>query len=181
MSVIQLWLPILISGAVLFFASFLSWVVVLLHFQDWRKCPAEIPLLEILRNQSVPAGSYMLPGAATPAEMNSPEFQQQSAAGPRGVLTVFGPFNMGRNLALTFLFYLGISFCLGYLATLGLQPGDSFAKVFRFMATAGIISFPAGMIQHAIWFEARIVGHLLESVVYALLLGLVFAGLWPAA
>ena len=34
---VSLWLPIVLSAVALFFASFLSWMVLQLHKQDWKK------------------------------------------------------------------------------------------------------------------------------------------------
>jgi hypothetical protein len=121
----------------------------------------------------------MFPGCNTQAEMKSPEHQAKWEAGPRGIITVFDKVNMGRNLGLTFLLFLAVSFCLAYLATLALPPGAGFLSVFRFVSTAGLIAFLPAIVQHAIWFHCRIVGHVLESIAYAAILGAIFAALWP--
>ena len=39
----------------------------------------------------------------------------------------------------------------------------------------------ASMVQHAIWFRPRIVGHVIESVAYAAIIATIFASLWPAS
>jgi len=31
----------------------------------------------------------------------------------------------------------------------------------------------------SIWFRSRIVGHVIESIAYAAIVGAIFAGLWP--
>jgi hypothetical protein len=87
---------------------------------------------------------------------------------------------MPRNLALTFLYFLAVSFCLAYLATLALTPGAEFMKVFRFVSTAAFMTFLAAIVQHSIWFRCRIVGHVLESIAYAAITGAIFAAMWPA-
>jgi hypothetical protein len=46
---------------------------------------------------------------------------------------------------------------------------------------AAFMTFLAAMVQHAIWFRPRIVGHVIESVAYAALTAAIFAALWPAA
>ncbi len=181
---LRLWLPIVLSGVALFFASFLSWMVVQLHKRDWNKLPDEDAFLKALRGINPPPGNYMFPGCGNGAEMKSPEFQAKMAAGPRGVMTVFplvpmGP-DMGRNLGLTFLYFLVVSFCIAYLATLGLSAGAGFRPVFRFVSTAGLLTFLSGIVGHSIWFRCRITGHVIESVAYAAIIGAIFGAMWPA-
>jgi hypothetical protein len=179
----ELWLPILLSGIALFFASFLSWMVVQLHQSDWRKLPAEDEFLRAARAMNLAPGNYMFPGCSTREEMKSPEHQQKMAQGPRGILTVF-PMedmgkSMGRNLGLTILYFLVVSFCIAYLATLALPHGAEFRKVFRFVSTAGLLVFLSAIVQHAIWFRCRITGHVIESIAYAAIIGAIFGALWP--
>jgi hypothetical protein len=175
----SLWLPIVLSAVALFFASFLSWMVVRLHRSDWLKLAREDDFLKSARELQIPPGNYMFPGCASPEAMNSEDFKRKWQTGPRGVLTVYEQVNMGRNLALTFLYFLAVSFCLAYLATLALDPGDDFMTVFRFVATAGFITFLAAIVQHAIWFHNRIVGHVIESIAYAAIVGAIFGAMWP--
>jgi uncharacterized membrane protein len=174
-------LPIVVSAVALFFASFLSWMVLPFHRKDWVKLPNEDQILPALRTAGIPAGSYMFPGCNNRDEMNTDEFKAKQKSGPVGIITVFGDINMGRNLALTLLYFLVVSFCLAYLATLALKPGAEFVHVFRFVTTAGFMTFLAATIQHAIWFRNRIVGHVIESVPYAAITGAIFALMWPSA
>ncbi len=177
----SLWLPIVASAVALFFASFLSWMVLPIHFSDWRKSEQEDELLEGIRRLNLPPGNYMFPGWTTPGEMQSEEYTRKWKSGPRGVMTVFGNVSMGRNLALTFLYFLAVSFCLAYLTQLHITRGAEFMTVFRFVATAGLLTFLAAIVQHAIWFHNRITGHIIESIAYALLTGVIFGLLWPGA
>jgi hypothetical protein len=73
-----------------------------------------------------------------------------------------------------------VSFCIAYLATIALPPSATLMAVFRFVSTAGLLTFLSAIVQHAIWFHCRIVGHVIESVAYAAIMGVIFAGLWPA-
>ena len=108
----SLWLPILLSAVALFFASFLSWMVVQLHRDDWRRLDREDEFLTAVRSLQIPLGSHMFPCPETPEQMKSEEFQRKCAAGPSGVITLYGKTNMGMNLVLTFLYFLAVSFCL---------------------------------------------------------------------
>ena len=176
-------LPTLVSAVALFFASFLSWMVVMLHKKDWRKLEKEDEFLDAVRNLGISRGSYMFPGWDTPEEMKSEEYTKKMEAGPAGVMTVFGKVNMGRNLGLTFLYFLVCSFCLAYLAGIAFPAGEkpTSLNVFRFFATGGLLTFLASMLQHAIWFHNRVVGHIIESVVYSLIVGGIFAAFWSFA
>lgn len=177
---ISLVLPIAISTVVLFFASFLSWMVLKLHVTDWNKIAKEADLMSAVKQCDLPVGSYMFPRCENHAEMQTPEFQAKYAAGPRGIMTIMAPVNMGQNLGLTVLYFLAVSIGLAYLATTAFPHGGDFLSVFRFVFIAAWMTFLAAMVQHAIWFRPRIVGHVIESVAYAALTAFVFAALWPA-
>lgn len=177
----SLLLPVLLSAVALFFASFLSWMVIQLHKNDWKIMEQEDTFLKTMRELNVPVGSYMFPGCNSADEMKSEEYQEKWNKGPCGVMTVYPKVNMGKNLGLTFVFFLVISFSLAYLATLAIPPGAEFMVVFRFMATAGLLTFLSATVQHAIWFHNRIVGHIIESIAYAVIVGAIFGLMWPAA
>ena len=174
-------LPIIVSGAALFVASFLSWMVVQLHRQDWVKIDREDDFIRAVRDLGIARGSYAFPAWTTKEEMQSEAFKNKFQTGPAGVITVFPVLSMGRNLGLTFVYFLAVSFCIAYLATLALAPGAEPMAVFRFVATAGLIAFLPAILGHAIWFYCRVVGHVIESIVYALIIGAIFAALWPGA
>ncbi|MBX3442848.1 MAG: hypothetical protein KF774_10600 [Planctomyces sp.] len=177
----SLWLPMALSAVAVFVLSFLSWMVVGLHAHDWRKLANEDGLLSALSSLGITPGNYMFPGADSPAEMNSEAYRQKWDVGPRGVMTVYGSVHMGRNLGLTFLYFLAVSFCLAYLATLALPAGAGFLPVFRFVSTAAFLIYAGAIVQHAIWFHCRVVGHVLESLAYAATTGAIFGLLWPSA
>jgi hypothetical protein len=178
-SLLSLWLPILLAGVALFFASFLSWMVLQLHKQDWRPLPREDEFLESARELQIPPGNYMFPSCNSEEERKSEAFQAKWNAGPRGIATVFPSVNMGQNLALTMVYFLVVNFCLAYLASLALPAGAEFRQVFRFVSTAALMTYLAAIVQHSIWFRCRITGHVIESIGYAVISGMIFALLWP--
>lgn len=177
----SLLVPIVLSAIALFFASFLSWMVLQLHRDDWKKLDKEDEFLKAMQNLDVPLGNYMFPGWNSPDEMKSEEYQQKWNAGPSGIMTVFPKVNMGKKLVLTFVYFLIISFALAYLSTLAIAPGAEFMAVFQFMAIAGFLTFLSANVQHSIWFHNRILGHVIESILYALIVGFIFGLMWPAA
>lgn len=177
----SLWIPIVVATVALFFASFLSWMVLQLHRKDWVKLAKEDQFMQAVRDCEIPIGSYMFPGCGSAEEMKSEVYTKKWETGPCGVLSVYPRISMGKNLSLTFLYFLAINFCLAYLATLALQPGAEFMTVFRFVSTAGVMTFLAAIVQHSIWFHCRIVGHVVESIAYAAISGSIFAAMWPKA
>jgi hypothetical protein len=178
----QLWLPIILSAVALFFASFLSWMILGLHKADWNKAPDEDRLTKALVDCGLERGtSYMLPMCDTKERMKDPAFQKRLADGPNGIITIFQKNDMGRNLALTFIYFVITSVCLAYLGTIAFKPGAPTVDVFRFFAAAGLLTHLAAMVPQSVWFKNRIVGHAIESIAYACILGGIFAGLWPKA
>ncbi|MGB7347881.1 MAG: hypothetical protein WBD20_26890 [Pirellulaceae bacterium] len=178
---LTLWLPILLSTVACFFFSFLSWMVLQLHAKDWGKIAGEDDFIDKVRELNIPDGNYMFPGCDNNKEMQDEAYQAKYKAGPRGILTVLPPANMGKNLALTMLYFFACNCTFAYLASFALETTTDFITVFRFVATVALITFCAAIIQHAIWFRTRIVGHIIESIAYGLIAGAIFAALWPAA
>jgi hypothetical protein len=173
--------PIVISTVVLFVASLLSCVALGLHKKDWVKLAKEDDFMAAVKKCDVPVGSYMFPGCESSAEMRSAAFQAKYDAGPRGLMTVLAPANMGQILGLSIGYFLAVSIGLAYLASIAFKPGADFLSVFQFVFTAGLMTFLAAMVAHAIWFRPRIVGHVIDSVAYAALTATIFAAMWPAA
>jgi len=63
---VSLILPIFVSAVALFFASFLSWMVLQLHKKDWAKLEGkEDEVMGAIASCNLPVGSYMFP-APTP-------------------------------------------------------------------------------------------------------------------
>ena len=59
-------LPIVLSAIALFFASFLSWMVLQLHKKDWVKLEKDDEFLKAAGKCDIPLGNYMFPGANSP-------------------------------------------------------------------------------------------------------------------
>lgn len=173
-------LPIVIAAVAVFFASFLSWMVLQLHKQDWVKLKTEEEFIDAVKSQSIEPGSYMFPGCNSMDEMKSEAYQKKYNDGPRGIMTLLPTPNMGKNLGLTMVYFACVNFILAYLGSIALDAGSSFMEVFRFVATAGVAIYLGAMVQHAIWFKSRIVGHVIESIIYACISGAVFGAMWPS-
>jgi hypothetical protein len=94
---------------------------------------------------------------------------------------------MGRNLGLSLLMNLFVSFTAAYVATLtlGSVPLQLFPHervVFRVISTIGFIAYFAGPIYEAIWYwkplRSLAMGTI-DALLYGLAMGVTFAMLWP--
>jgi len=182
MMVFQLWLPILVATVVLFFASFLAWVVLPHHKPDVRRWPDEDALLEFMRRSGAEPGEYMFP-LIDDKDMKQDWAQQRYAAGPWGVINLWGGQpNTALNLLKTVLFFLVVSFFVAYVGAAALPPGASFGEVFRIVGVTALLAHTAGGVCREIWFTRPLRAKLMDfidGVAFGLLTGLVFALLWP--
>jgi len=181
---LSLWLPILVCGVVLFFASFVAWALSPHHKPDVKFLPNEDALFAIIKAQNLTPGQYMFPKCEH-ADMKNPDAVARYKAGPWGLLRVWpSEVSMPRNLAATFTMFLIVSAVIGYLASVAFAPGAAFGDVFAFTAIAGVLAHTAGGILGEIWFTKPLrakVMDFVDGVVYGLLTGLIFALLWPGA
>jgi hypothetical protein len=181
-SLLSLWLPILLSGIALFFASFAAWMILPHHKKEWIGLPNEDAVMRELSSDNLPPGQYCFPYAATPADMKSETYKAKMQAGPRGTITLWkAPPNMGVNMLCTVLFFLVANFVIAYLAAMVLPPGEDRMRVFRFVGTAGVLTYGTANILNGIWFGRKMVSDIVDGVVYGLITGAIFALLWPAA
>jgi hypothetical protein len=134
-----------------------------------------------LRKFNIPPGQYNFPHACNHEEMNTAEFKSRKEAGPSGFLTVWQTWpNMGVNMLCTVLFFTIANGVIGYLAGMVIAPGADHYFVFRFVGTAGILTYGTANILNGIWFGRKMVADIIDGVVYGLITGLIFAALWPA-
>ena len=179
---IDLWLPILINGVVLFFASFTAWVILPHHFGDKKKLEKEDQVMDFVRSLDIPPGNYMFPYTDSKSEQGSPEFRKKYENGPCGLLDVYKQANMGANMAQTVVFFLITSAVIGYITHVACPPGEeglTFMKVFRVAGTIGVLTHASSGILNGIWFKKRLITDIIDGIVFGLILGLIFALLWP--
>ena len=180
--ILTLWLPIVASGIALFFASWLAWMLLPHHKKEWQGLPNEDAIMGALKNSGVAAGQYMFPYAACSADWKSDAFKARMQAGPNGNMVVwFGACSMGKNMLCTVLFFLVASFVIAYLAAMVIAPGADRWFVFRFVGTAGILTYGTANILNGIWFGRKMVADIVDGIAYGLITGAIFAWLWPVA
>ena len=179
-----LWLPILLSAVVVFFASFIMHMVLAYHKSDYRKLPDEDRVTDAMRSAGVTRGpAYFFP-YCTFEEMKSAPVIEKFKRRPVGLLTVLrsGPPAMGNNMVQWFLYCVVISIFAAYLSSRTLAPGTAFLPVFRIVGTAALLGYGAAHAQESIWSGrswAVTLKHLFDSVIYAVLTAGVFGWLWP--
>ena len=178
----SLWMPVIVSGIALFFASWAAWMLLPHHKPEWQGISSEDTFLQSLRSINVPPGQYMFPYSCKPEDWKSEEFQRRREAGPTGTLTIWKkPPSMGVNMLCTVLFFIIANFVIAYLAGIALPPGETFMNVFRFVGTAGILTYGTANILNGIWFGRKMVADIIDGIAYGIITGLIFAALWPGS
>ncbi len=111
MSLLDLWMPILLSGVAVFFISFIIWMVMPHHRNDWGKMPDEDGARAALGD--IPTGQYMFPHCSSPDKMKDPDWIASREKGPSGMLIVMprGSMNMGKSMFVSFVFNVIIAAC----------------------------------------------------------------------
>jgi len=137
-----LWLPILVSSVIVFVVSSAIHMALPWHKNDYPKVPNEDKVRDALRPLAIPPGDYMVPRPSSTQEMRSPEFAKKVKQGPNMILTVIpnGPWPMGKNLVLWFLYSAVVGLFAEYVAGRALPAGAAYLQVFRF---AGVTAFVA--------------------------------------
>ena len=181
---VSLWLPILVSGVVVFIASSIMHMVLPLHRSDMRKVPREDELLDAFRRINVPPGDYGVPHPGSMAETRSPEFRAKVQAGPVLMLTVApgGRMSMAPQLTLWFIYCLVVSVFAAYIAGHALPPAGARGEVVRFAGCTAFLGYSLALAQHSIWYRrswATTFKSMFDGLVYGFLTGAVFAWLWP--
>jgi hypothetical protein len=182
-AITSLWLPIVLSAALVWIASALVWTVLPHRRKEFRGLPDEEAARNALR---AAPGEYSIPYAADASAMKDPEHRRKMEEGPVAYVRVVpsgGP-SMGRPMALSFLYYLVIGVVVAYLTSRTLDPGAHYLSVFR---VAGAVAWTAhffAAVPDSIWFgkpwtsTAKL---FVESLVYGLLTAGSFGALWPGS
>lgn len=185
-SLLQLWLPILLGGALAWIASGLIHMVLKYHNSDYQKLDNEDEVMSAVRNGRTGLGIYSMPYCGDPSNMADEAVQRKFKEGPVAFLTVFAPGlpNMGKLMAQQISFFIVGCGLIAYCASLALMPGASYMSVFRVVSAIGFMAFGWAVIPYSIWYGhlwSTTAKFLLDALIYALIVAGVFAWLWPDA
>ncbi len=183
-SLMDLWLPILLSGVLVFIASMVIHMVTSLHKKDYKQLPGEDNIAQVMRDEGVSPGYYCLPYITDFKQLEKPEVMEKYTKGPVAFLTVTqnGAPTMGKQMGLWFVFTLVISTFAAYLASRTLAADVEYLAVFRIAGTTAFLGYAAAEPIASIW-KAQPWGntmrHVLDGLIYSLLTAGVFGWLWP--
>lgn len=180
MTIVDLWLPILVSAFVMFVASAIIWMAFKWHNSDYRKAADEETVRAALKGTE--PGFYVLPYCLDPAEFKDPDVQQKFKEGPLGYITIVpsGLPKMGSKLISMLLFFLLVGVLCAYFVTRTVGADADYLAVFRIAGTVAFIANGIAHIPDSIWFGkpwSVTVKNLLDALIYGLLTGGVFGWL----
>ena len=179
-----LWLPILLSSAIVFVVSSIIHTLLPWHKNDYTKVPNEDKVMDALRPFAEPPGDYMVPHCSSTEEMRSPEFSEKMKKGPVMVLTVIpnGPVSMQKSLILWFVYCAVVGVFAAYVAGRALPAGAPYLRVFQFVGVTAFLGYAVALWQMSIWYHrawSTTIKATIDGLVYALLTAGTFGWLWP--
>jgi len=183
-TLLDLWLPIVLAAVLVHVGGFVMWMVMPHHRGDWKKLPDEDGVLAALRKSGAGVGQYNFPHRASRDAAKDPAWLAKAEAGPMGflILGVPGRPKMGKSLGQYFLYTLGVSFMIGYIASHTLPAGAPYLPVFRVVGTVATLAYAAALAPGAIWFSrswGSTAREMFDGLVFGLLTAGVFGWLWP--
>jgi hypothetical protein len=178
-----LWLPIVLSAAIVFIASFIMHMLLPYHHSDYQPLPDEDKVVAALRGAGLKRGLYSFP-FCTHKTMKSPEVIEKFKQGPVGLITVFpsGPPAMPKYLGMWFVYCLIIGFFVAYLTGHTVAAGARYLAVFRVAGTAGFMAYGLGNLVNSIWRGvpwSNTIKEVIDGLIYGLLTAGTFGWLWP--
>ena len=179
-------LPIVVSAIVVFVASSIIHMVLGYHRTDLRKLPdpQEDEILAVVQRLNLRPADYGVPHPGSPERMKDPAFVAKMNKGPIVFMNVVPgePPNLGRPLALWFVYTLVVTFFAAYITSRAVTPATDYLTVFRFIGTSAFMGYALGQIPESIWWRRRWTRTFIsvfDSLIYALLTAGVFGWLWP--
>jgi hypothetical protein len=180
----SLWLPVLVSAAVVWIGGAIAWTALPHHKSDYKELPSEDGVSEALRKLGLTPGQYLLPWMGDREKMKDPAFLKRMEEGPVAMINSrpSGMPGMGKNLALHFGYCVLVSFVTAYVARHTLNAGTARGDVFHITGSVAIAAYALASLPESIWFWRPwpvTLKNLADAIVFGLLTGAVFAWLWP--
>lgn len=179
MTIIDLWLPIIVSAVVMFIAGAVIWMAMPWHKSDWGQTADEEAVRHALRTTG--PGMYTLPHCDA-SEFKDPAMQQKFIEGPQAYITVVpnGLPRMGGKLVMMFLYNLLVAVTCAYMVSRTLPAGADYLATFRIAGTVAFIAYGMAYVQESVWFGRSwsvTLKTFLDALIYGLLTGGVFGWL----
>jgi hypothetical protein len=183
-SILELWLPILLSGVAVFFLSFLMHMVLPHHKSDWSPLPKEDETMSVLGD--IPRGQYMFPHCPSPQAMKDEAWRKKYEDGPAGMVVILprGPMSMGKALGVSLLFNIIISLFTAYVASMALPHIASSMLVFRVTSVVSFLGYAGALGWNVIWMGHAWTSTLksaFDGAIYGIATGLIFVAFWGGA
>jgi hypothetical protein len=176
----DLWLPIVLSALFVFLTSFiLHMVLQFWHRSDYRKAATEATLADGIK--SLASDQYLVPhcdwGKMTPEE------RKAVMSGPTATVMVRNPPpSFPGTLATWFVFCVVVAFFVAYVASVTVARGAAYLHVHRVAGAVAFMTWGLGGFSESIWYGRpwRVTfKHMLDGLIYALVMGGTFGWLWP--
>lgn len=182
----SLWLPVIVAAIVVFVGSSILHMALKYHKADHKPLPNEDAVRDALGRGNLAPGIYFTPYCADMKQMKDPAMMQKFEKGPVAMITTLpkGAPKLPKHLALWFGFCLLASFTAAYVARHTLMPGADGLLVMRITGTVAFAAYALGQVSDSIWKGqpwSNTARHMLDGLIYAVLTGLVFKYMWPAA
>ena len=182
--IVLLWMPILLSAVIVFFASFLIHMVLPWHKGDFPPLANEDAFRKAVGPLDIPPGDYMVPCPRSRDDMRSAEFLKKLNQGPNIIMTVGpkGMMSMGRSLVMWFIYIVIVSIFAAYVVGRAVAPGAPYMHVFQLVSTVAFIGYALALWQMSIWYRRSwniTIKATIDGLVYGLLTAGAFGWLWP--
>jgi hypothetical protein len=182
----SLWIPVIASAIAVFVGSSIIHMALKYHRADYKALPNEDAVREVLGKGGTSPGVYVIPYCGDMKNMKDPKFIEKYEKGPVALVSLYpnGQISMPKLLGMWFAFSVLVSFTAAYVARHTLQPGVDGMLVMRITGTVAFTAYGLSHVSDSIWKGqpwSNTIRGLLDAAIYAVLTGLVFRLLWPAA
>lgn len=185
MTLLQLWLPILVTAIGVFVASSVIHMVFKWHNSEYRPLPNEDEVRKVLNSVPLEAGLYSTPHCTDMKQIETEAMQQKFREGPVALITLRAPGApaMGQYLLQWFVLNIVIATLAGMLALQGLGPQTDAHAAGHFIGIFSMVAYGCGSVQESIWMGrpwSATFKNLLDAFIYGAVSAIVFWQLWPA-
>lgn len=179
----SLLLPVVVSAVAVFVLTMVIHMTPW-HKSDYLRLPDEDGVMKALRPFNIPPHDYVVPHPGSVEYMKSPEYDAKRDAGPVMTMTVLpsGPWKIGKMMGTWFLFVVVVSASMACVVGTFMPPGGNTHAVFHHVAVITFLTYAMGAVPLSIWYGRKWSTTLktaVDSLLYALATGWIFALMWP--